>query len=112
MRVREEHRVDVRDVVPEHLLPQIGCRVDEDPRVLRNVDVYRRPQPLDRAESVGPARRAAAADHRDAVRRPGAEHRDASLDPALDHAQGQDRGQGVMMRDCGLLASTNRRRSS
>jgi hypothetical protein len=41
-----------------------------------------------------------ASDHRHAMRRAGAEHRDAA------------RNQGVMMRDCGLLASTKRRRSS
>jgi hypothetical protein len=38
------------------------------------------------------------------VRRPGAQHRD----PAVHLRQRY----GVMMRDCGLLASTKRRRSS
>ena len=75
MRMREEHRIDVGDAVRQRLLAEIGGRIDENLRPVRDVDVDRGTQPP--VADVGrPARRAVAADHRHAVRRAGAEKGD------------------------------------
>jgi hypothetical protein len=103
VRMGEEHRVNARKSMRERLLPQIGRRVDENPRTFGHVNINRRSQ-ASIAWIGRTARRARAADHRDPVRRPGAQHRDRALDLRQRY--------GVMMRDCGLPTSTYRRRSS
>jgi tetrapyrrole methylase family protein / MazG family protein len=75
----EEDRIHARESVLERLLPQIRSRVDKDARMFGYVDVNRGSEAS--ITRIGrPARRAAAADHRNAVRRPGAQHRDLAVE--------------------------------
>jgi len=77
--MRKEHRVHAREPMLERLLPQIRCRVDENPCAFRHVDVNRWSQ-ASIAWIGRTARPTCTADHRDAVRRPGAQHRNCAAD--------------------------------
>ena len=100
VRVGEEHGVHAVDRVAEHLLTQVGGCVHQQARLPRHVHHDGGPQTRV-ARIRGAAHGAATPDHRHPVRGAGAEHRDPGR-----------AGQGMMMRDSGLPASTNRIRSS